>query len=102
MKLNPYAQQKLKKVFWQWYLQETDNGMEQFVKLANVIVLYTNVNKTTVFYRLLMNIRDNRKKIPIGIRRTISFINVFTKLFFERAQKSAFDKLKQQLQLKKL
>jgi hypothetical protein len=57
MALKEYPRLNLKRAFWRWYLSSTDNGDKLFQNAADKLVLYTNINKTTFFYRLLNQVK---------------------------------------------
>ena len=85
----------LKRGFWRWYLVTTDVGHNIFQRAANNLVLYTNVNKTTAFYRLFQTVRGNRIKVSPKVKRLMYMLNMFLRNIFNRQQKDAFEKLKQ-------
>lgn len=57
MALKEYPRLNLKRAFWRWYLSSTDHGDVLFQNAADKLVLYTNINKTTFFYRLLNTVK---------------------------------------------
>jgi hypothetical protein len=64
------------------------------VQAANNLVLYTNVNKITAFYRLFGQIRQGKKRIPPRVKRMAIFIHLFSKVYFDRLKKDAFNFVK--------
>lgn len=89
--MNYYVQKTLRKAVWTWYLHYSS---DMFVRAANNLVLYTNINNITAFYRLLANIRGSRRKIPPHVKRMITIIHSYTKVFFDRTKKNAFEQIK--------
>ena len=51
--LNKHLKNQMRKMIQKWYLSTTNKGKEVMFKLCKRLVLDTNINKTTVFYRLL-------------------------------------------------
>ena len=51
MGLKEYPRLNQKRAFWKWYLTTTATGENLFQKVSDNLVLYTNINKTTSFYR---------------------------------------------------
>lgn len=57
MGLKEYPRLNLRRAFWRWYLSTTDHGDRLFQNAADKLVLYTNINKTSFFYRLLNTVK---------------------------------------------
>lgn len=92
--MNEYPNWKLKGSLWRWYLNTTDNGDRLFTRAAKNLVLYTNINKINAFYRLLGEVRKVKKRVSPRVKRIATIIHLYSKLFFDREQKYAFDKMK--------
>lgn len=92
--LKEYPRLNLKRAFWRWYLNSTGSGEELFLKAANNLVLYTNINKTTAFYRLLGTVRSRTKKVHPRVKRMTTMLYLYTRLFFDRTKRDAFDRIK--------
>lgn len=94
MNLKDYPRLNLKRAFWRWYLNSTDTGTSLFQKASDNLVLYTNINKTTAFYRLFETVRAKRRKVNPKVKRMTVVLYLFSKVCFDRAKKEVFEKLK--------
>lgn len=92
--LKEYPRLNLKRAFWRWYLNSTGSGENLFHKTVNQLVLYTNVNKTTSFYRLLGTVRSRQRKVHPRVKRMTTMLYLYTRIFFERNLGIAFDRIK--------
>ena len=84
MNLKEYPRMNLKRGFWRWYLQTTDVGQNLFQRAADNLVLYTNINKTTAFYRLFETVRHGRRIVSPKMKRMAYMMYLFSKNFFDR------------------
>ena len=84
MGLKEYPRLNLKRAFWRWYLNSTGSGENLFTKTVNQLVLYTNINKTTSFYRLLGTVRSKLIKVHPRVKRMTTMIYLYTRIFFDR------------------
>lgn len=84
----------LKRAFYRWYLQTTDVGQNLFQRAADNMVLYTNVNKTTAFYRMFETVRHQRRIVHPRVKRMTTVLYLFIKGFFDRPKREFFEKLK--------
>ena len=89
--LKQYPQLTLKEAFYRWFIKTTPYGEQIILTAAHNLVLYTNINKFSAFYRLLNAVRVPRKFIHPRTKRLTTMIYVFTKLYFDRSKKDAFD-----------
>jgi hypothetical protein len=64
------------------------------MRTANKLVLYTNINKITSFYRLISGLK-NRKQVPPHIKKMLTILHAYTKLSLDRTKKDVFTTLKQ-------
>lgn len=95
--LKEYPNMNKRQAFQRWYLTTSTTGEQLMLKLANNLVLHTNINKTTAFYRLLHPIKGKKiKNIPPRTKRMTTMIYLYTRLYFERQLKDAFDHIKAQ------
>jgi hypothetical protein len=94
MNLKEYPRMNMKRAFYRWYLQTTDMGKNLFQRAADNMVLYTNVNKTTAFYRIFETIRANRRIVTDDAKRRGFIFYLFLKRFYDRPQATFFEKLK--------
>lgn len=85
----------MKRAFWRWHISSTESGETNILRAANNLVLYTNINKTTAFYRLLGTVRRNIKVHP-RVKRMTTMIYLYTRIFFDRQKRDAFDRMKYQ------
>jgi len=77
----------LKRAFWRWYLGATDHGESLFQNASDKLVLYTNINKTTVFYRLMNQIKGKKRKVHPRVKRMTIMIYLYSKIYFQRGMK---------------
>ena len=95
MGLKEYPRLNLKRAFWRWYLNSTGTGEDLFIKAANNLVLYTNINKTTSFYRLLGTVRSQTvRRVHPRVKRMTTMLYLYTRIFFDRTKRDAFDRIK--------
>lgn len=94
MSLKEYPRLNLKRSFWQWYLGSTTAGENLFMRATDNLVLYTNINKTTAFYRLLNRGKGRKKKVPPRVKRMTIMLFLYSKVFVERNMRDFFDKAK--------
>ena len=94
MGLKEYPRLNLKRAFWRWYLNSTGSGENLFNQTVNQLVLYTNINKTTSFYRLLGTVRSKQKKVHPRVKRMTTMIYLYTRIFFDRSKREFFEKFK--------
>lgn len=100
--LKEYPRLNLKRAFWRWYLNTTGSGDNLFQKAANNLVLYTNINKTTSFYRILGTVRSRLLRVHPRVKRMTTMLYLYTRYFFDRTKREAFQKIKGQGKSKKL
>lgn len=100
--LKQYPRLNLKRAFWRWYLNTTGSGDNLFQRAASNLVLYTNINKTTSFYRILGTVRSRQFKVHPRVKRMTTMIYLYTRYFFDRTKREAFQKIKGQGKSKKL
>lgn len=96
MGLKQYPRLNIKRAFWKWYLITTGTGENLFQKAADNLVLYTNINKTTSFYRLFSKIKGRKKKVHPRVKRMTYMLYLYTRLFAERNMRDFFEKMKSQ------
>lgn len=94
MGLKEYPRHNKKHAFYLWYLGSTSRGDNMFHKVADQLVLYTNINKTTAFYRLFKKIKGTKKLVSPKIKRMTMMIYLYSRIFFERRQQEFFEKMK--------
>jgi len=94
MNLKEYPRMNLKRAFYRWYLQTTDMGQNLFQRAADNMVLYTNVNKTTAFYRMFETVRVQRRIVTDDAKRRGFIFYLFIKRFYDRPQATFFEKFK--------
>ncbi len=82
MGLKEYPRLNLKRAFWRWYLSSTDHGERLFQNAADKLVLYTNINKTTVFYRLFNTVKVRERKVDPKVKRMTVMFYLYTKIYF--------------------
>jgi hypothetical protein len=82
--LKEYPRLNLQRAFWKWYLNTTANGLQHFQRAADNLVLYTNCNKTTVFYRLLHQVRENVIHVSLATKKKIRMMTATLRLTMEK------------------
>lgn len=100
--LKEYPRLNLKRAFWRWYLNTTGSGDNLFQRAANNLVLYTNIHKINSFYRLLGTVRSRVLKVHPRVKRMTTMIYLYTRFFFDRTKREAFQKIKGQGRTKKM
>lgn len=94
MGLKEYPRLNLKRAFWRWYLVSTGSGENLFQRAADNLVLYTNINKTSSFYRLFSKIKGRKKKVHPRVKRMTMMFYLYTRIFVERNMRDFFEKIK--------
>lgn len=92
--LKEYPRLNLQRAFWKWYLNTTATGLGHFQRAADNLVLYTNCNKTTAFYRLLHKVRENVVHISLATKRKIQMLATTLKLTMEKYKREAYNMVK--------
>ncbi len=87
--LKEYSRFNLKRAFWNWYLTTTAKGANLFQKAADNLVLYTNCNRISVFYRLKNATFGRKNEIYINpiLRRKIVMLTATLKLYYRKHKK---------------
>lgn len=75
-------------------MNTTDTGETLFQRAADNLVLYTNINKTTSFYRLFNKIKGRRRIVHPRVKRMTTMLYLYTKIFYDRQLREFFEKLK--------
>ena len=94
MGLKEYPRHNKKHAFYLWYLRSTDTGGSILQKVADQLVLYTNINKTTAFYRLFKKVKGKKRIVSPKTKRMTIMIYLYSRLFFERQKQEFFEKFK--------
>ncbi len=84
----------MKRAFWRWYLVSTGTGENLFQRAADNLVLYTNINKTTSFYRLFNKVRGKKRRVHPRVKRMTVMLYLYSKMFLERNMREFFEKCK--------
>ena len=90
MGLKEYPRLNVKRAFWRWYLNTTDTGESLFQRAADQLVLYTNINKTTAFYRLFNKVKGRRRIVSPKAKRMTVMLYLYTKIFYDRPMREFF------------
>ena len=98
MALKQYPRLNMKRAFWRWYLSQTAVGKQNFQNLSDNLVLYTNVNRTTVLYRLKTATFGKKFFVSPMLKRKIVMMTATLKLFFRKHKKEIFEKIKESSQ----
>lgn len=80
--LKQYPRLNLQRAVWKWYLNTPSAGQEYLQRASDNLVLYTNCNKVTAFYRLLNKVKKNRKIVSLATKRKIQTLTVQLKYVF--------------------
>lgn len=94
MGLKEYPRHNKKHAFYLWYLRSTDTGGSILQKVADQLVLNTNINKTTAFYRLFKKVKGKKRFVSPKTKRMTIMIYLYSRLFFERQKQEFFEKFK--------
>lgn len=65
-----------------------------FQKVSDNIVLYTHANKENTYYRLFKKAKGRRRKVNPKIKRLTMILCLYTKIFFNRQVREAFEMIK--------
>ena len=57
-------------------------------------MLYTNINKTTFFYRLFNTVKVREIKVDPNVKRMTMMFYLYTKMYYERPMREFFEKVK--------
>ena len=79
-------------------MSQTAVGRQNFQNLADNLVLYTNVNRTTVLYRLKTATFGKKFHVSPLLKRKIVMLTATLKLFFRKHKKEIFEKIKESFQ----
>lgn len=63
-------------------------------KVSDQLVLYTNINKTTGFYRLFKKVKGKKIVASPKAKRMTIMLYLYSRLFFERRKQEFFEKVK--------
>jgi hypothetical protein len=94
MGLKEYPRQNKRSAFYSWYLKSTQEGQSLLQKLSNRLVLETNINKTTAFYRLFRPIKGKKTIVSPKIKRFTIAMYLYSRIFVERQKQEFFQKFK--------
>jgi hypothetical protein len=75
-------------------LTTTGTGENLFQRVSDNMVLYTNINKTTSFYRLFSKIKGRKKKVHPRVKRMTVMLYLYSRIFVERNMRDFFEKMK--------
>lgn len=75
-------------------MNTTDTGESLFQRAADQLVLYTNINKTTSFYRLFNKVKGRRRIVSPKTKRMTIMLYLYTKIFYDRHMREFFEKFK--------
>ena len=92
--LKEYPRLNIKRAFWRWYLNATANGLQHFQTAADNLVLYTNCNKITVFYRLLHQVRKSVVHVSLATKRKVQMMMVTLRMVMEKHKREAYNLIK--------
>ena len=87
--LKEYPRLSKRRAFYIWYLRTAKKGVKVLEKVANNFVLFTNINKTTAFYRMLKlsRLRTAFKTIMQAKRTHMArLIDILTRLIAMRTK----------------
>ena len=87
MALKEFPRLNMRRAFWRWYLSQTAVGKQHFQNLADNLVLHTNVNRTTVLYRLKTATFGKKFHVSPMLKRKIVMLTATMKLFFRKHKK---------------
>jgi len=94
MGLKEYPRLNLKRAFWRWYMVSTGTGENLFQRAADNLVLYTNINKTSSFYRLFSKVKGRKLKVHPRVKRMTVMLYLYSRIFVERNMRDFFEKIK--------
>lgn len=94
MGLKEYPRHNKKHAFYLWYIRSTDTGESKLQKVADQLVLYTNINKTTGFYRLFKKVKGKKRVVSPKTKRMTMMIYLYSRIYFERQKQEFFEKFK--------
>lgn len=92
--LKEYPRYTKKHAFYSWYLKSTITGDSLLQRAADRLVLDTNINKTTAFYRLFKKVKGKKRVVSPKVKRMTTMIYLYSRIFFERQKQDFFEKFK--------
>lgn len=63
-------------------------------KVSNKLVLDTNINKTTAFYRIFRLVKGKRKIVSPKVKRMTIMLYLYSRLYVQRQKQEFFEKFK--------
>jgi len=63
-------------------------------KVSNKLVLDTNINKTTAFYRMFRLIKGRRKIVSPQMKRMTMMLYLYSRIYVQRQKQEFFEKFK--------
>ena len=92
--LKEYPRQSKKSAFYYWYVKSTQTGESLLQRAANRLVLYTNINKTTAFYRLFRTVKGKKIVVAPKTKRMTMMLYLYSRIFVQRQKQEFFERLK--------
>lgn len=90
MGLKQYPRQSKKNAFYGWYLRSTLAGQALLQRVSNKLVLDTNINKTTAFYRMFRLIKGRRKVVSPQMKRMTMMLYLYSRIYVQRQKQEFF------------
>ena len=94
--LKEYPRQGKKNAFYHWYVKSTTTGASKLQRVAHKLVLDTNINKTTAFYRLFQKVKGKKKVVSPKVKRMTLMLYLYSRIFVSRQKQEFFERLKMQ------
>lgn len=94
MSLKEYPRQSKRNAFYSWYIRSTLAGQSLLQRLSHRLVLETNINKTTAFYRLFGKVKKQKKLVDPKVKRLTLALYLYTRIFVGRLKQEFYEKFK--------
>jgi hypothetical protein len=93
--LKEYPRLNMKRAFWNWFLTTTLKGDSLFQTAADNLVLYTNCNRVTAFYRLKLATFGRKSKFYVSpaLKMKIDSLTATLRLVYRKHKKEILDKI---------
>ena len=79
--MKEYPRQSKKNAFYHWYIKSTIAGTGMLQRAANKLVLDTNINKTTAFYRMFKQLKEKKNVVSPKAKRMTTMLYLYSRVF---------------------
>lgn len=94
LSLKEYPRQNLRNAFYKWYITTSQTGQGLLQKMVTRLVLQTNVNKTTAFYRMFQKVKKTENYVSCKSKRLALVLYLYSRIYLQREKQEFFEKFK--------